>query len=323
MSHTELPQSKKPRPERVDETNESLDRNARDSSSAQVSVAQGRALADRPERIGTRGFGRLLVSELGLILRRKRNVAGLVLLGIVPILMAGSIKIWGSPGERGPDFASMMAGNGLFVAVAALGVEITILLPLAIAMVAGDSIAGEANVGTLRYVLTVPVRRTRLLVVKYLAICIGALLATTLVAVVGIAIGAALFGIGPLITLSGLPIDTVPALGRIALVVAYLTVGLWAIGAIGLFLSTLTEQPIAAMVGLVLVIIMMGILGAVPQLDFLHPWLITDHWSAYADLLREPVDLSNIRTGLLLDAGYIAVFTLAAWARFTTKDITS
>ena len=274
-------------------------------------------------RVGLQGFGRLLTSELLLILRRKRNVAGLVLLALVPILLAGAIKIWGNPGPRGPDFASMMSGNGLFVAVTALSVEITILLPLAIAMVAGDSIAGEANVGTLRYLLTVPVRRTRLLVVKYLAICIGALLATSLVAVVGIAIGAALFGLGPLVTLSGLPIDTVPALGRIALVVLYLTAGLCALGAIGLFLSTLTEQPIAAMVGLVLIVIMMGILGVVPQLDFLHPWFITDHWSAYADLLREPMELSNIRTGLLLDAGYVVVFTLAAWARFTSKDITS
>ncbi len=281
------------------------------------------ARGNESQRIGLRGFGRLLSSELGLILRRKRNIAGLVLLAIVPILMAGSIKIWGSPGPRGPDFASMMAGNGLFVAVAALGVEITILLPLAVAIVAGDSLAGEANVGTLRYLLTVPVRRTRLLVVKYLAICIGALFATTLVAVVGIAIGAVLFGVGPLITLSGLPIDTLPAVGRIVLVVLYLTAGLCALGAIGLFLSTLTEQPIAAMFGLVIVVIMMGILGIVPQLDFLHPWLITDHWSAYSDLLREPVALAGIRTGLLLDAGYIAVFTLAAWARFTNKDITS
>lgn len=296
-------------------SSESLDVDAR-SSNAGPRVAES-------QRVGLRGFGRLLVSELGLILRRKRNIAGLILLALVPVMLAGSIKIWGNPGPRGPDFASMMSGNGLFVAVTALSVEITILLPLAIAMVAGDSIAGEANVGTLRYVLTVPVRRTRLLVVKYLAICLGALFATTLVALVGIAIGGALFGLGPLITLSGLPIDTVPALGRIALVVLYLSAGLCALGAIGLFLSTLTEQPIAAMVGLVLIVIMMGILGVVPQLDFLHPWFITNYWSAYADLLREPMDLSTIRTGLLLDAGYVAVFTLAAWARFTTKDITS
>ena len=64
----------------------------------------------------------------------------------------------------GPDFISGITGNGLFVAFAALTVELPLFLPLAVATIAGDSVAGEANIGTLRYLLTIPAGRTRLLV---------------------------------------------------------------------------------------------------------------------------------------------------------------
>lgn len=266
--------------------------------------------------------GRFLASELLLIVRRRRNIAGLVVLALVPVLMAVSIKIDGSSGG-GPDLISMIGGNGLFVPIAALSVEIAMFLPLAIAMVAGDAVAGEANLGTLRYLLTVPVRRTRLLAVKYLAICLGALIATGLIAVVGLLVGALLFGLGPMTTLSGIQISLLGGLGRLLLIVGYLTAGLCALGAIGLFISTLTEQPIAVTVAVMIVVILMTILNAVPQLAPLHPWLITDHWTALADLLRQPMDFSGVSTGLALDAGYVVVFTLAAWARFSGKDVTA
>ena len=79
----------------------------------------------------------------------------------------------------GPDFISAITGNGLFVAFAALILEMPLFLPLAVGTIAGDSVAGEANLGTLRYLLTVPVGRTRLLVVKYAAIVIFAFVATS------------------------------------------------------------------------------------------------------------------------------------------------
>ena len=61
------------------------------------------------------------------------------------------------------------------MAFAALILELPLFLPLAVSAIAGDSVAGEANLGTLRYLLTIPAGRTRLLVVKYAAIVIFAL----------------------------------------------------------------------------------------------------------------------------------------------------
>jgi len=147
---------------------------------------------------------RLFRSELRLIAGRRRNQAGLLVLAAVPVVMAIAVKA-SEPGPDvdGPDFLTSVTSNGLFVPLAALSVEIAVFLPLAMAMLSGDAIAGEANIGTLRGLLTVPVERTRLLVVKYLSLRVGALWAVAMVAVPGALIGIALFGPGPMLTLSG------------------------------------------------------------------------------------------------------------------------
>ena len=84
---------------------------------------------------------------------------------------------------------------------------------------------------------------------------------------------------------------------------------------IGLFISTLTEQPIAATVATAMVSTLLWILDAVPQLDWLHPWLLVDRWMAFVDLLRDPPFTDRMVTGLWVDAAYAAVFLLLAWLR--------
>jgi ABC-2 type transport system permease protein len=266
---------------------------------------------------------RLLRSELRLIAGRRRNQAGLAVLAAVPVVMAIAVKVSTPGAGEGPDFLSSITSNGLFVPLAALSVEIVMFLPLAMSMIAGDAIAGEANIGTLRYLLTVPVHRTRLLAVKYLSLCIGAFWGVCAVAVPGALIGIALFGSGPLATLSGSEIGFGAAVWRLLLVMLYLSAGLAALAAVGLFISTLTEQPIAAAIALMIFTIVSWILDQVPQLAWLHSWLVVDHFMAFGDLLRDPMSFAGVGDGLLLFAAYAVVFWLAAWARFSGKDITS
>jgi ABC-2 type transport system permease protein len=123
----------------------------------------------RPSSVRT--HGRLLRSELRLIVGRRRNQMGLIVLAAVPILIAVALKFSNPRGGRGAtDFIAAATSNGLFVALAAITIEIALFLPLAVAVLSGDAIAGEANTGTLRYLLTVPVTRTRLLATKYVAL---------------------------------------------------------------------------------------------------------------------------------------------------------
>ena len=267
---------------------------------------------------------RFLRSELRLIFGRRRNLAGLLVLASVPVLISVAVKL-SSPGRGGggPDFFGSITENGLFVALAALTLELGLFLPLAVAAISGDSVAGEANIGTLRYLLTVPVQRARLLAVKYLAIVVFALVATSTVTVTGVVMGIALFGGGDLTLLSGTQIGFTEGLLRVVLATVYLGLCLASLGAVGLFVSTLTEQPIGAMIAVVVFSTASFILDTIPQVSWLHPFLITHNWLAFGDLFRDPVAWPGVQQGLYVAVAYAVVFWLAGWARFVAKDVTS
>lgn len=274
-----------------------------------------------PQR--ARVSSRFLRSELKIIFGRRRNIAGMGVLAALPVILAVSIRVSSSNPGGGPNFISGITGNGLFVAFAALALELPLFLPLAVSAISGDSVAGEANLGTLRYLLAIPAGRTRLLVIKYLAIVIFAFAATFLVALVGSIMGLALFGGGDMTLLSGTQTSMADGVWRLVLSSLYLAAQFSALGAIGLFISTLTEQPIGATIAIVLVNVLMFIFDSIAQLEWLHPWLLTHWWTAFGDLLRDPVATESIQRGLITAVVYAGTFWLAAWARLSTKDISS
>ena len=216
-----------------------------------------------------------------------------------------------------------MSGNGLFLTFTGLAAVVPFFLPLTVGVVSGDAVAGEAQTGTLRYLLTVPVSRTRLLLVKYGGLLSFALAASLLVATVGLLVGWALFPTGDVTLLSGTTIPVAEAIWRAALVALYVTASLAGLAALGLAVSTFTEVPVAAMATTVVLAISSQIFGAIPQLDWLHPFLFTDQWLAFGDLLRDPVPTGALVDGLVLQVCWTAVALAIAWSRFTTRDITS
>ena len=289
-------------------------------SAAELTAAAPAAAPTAVRRVSPR----FLVSELMLIFGRRRNWAGMAVLASVPVIIAVVVKIWAAPNPGdGPSFLSSIAENGVFVALAALTVELPLFLPLAVAAISGDAIAGEANLGTLRYLLTVPVHRTRLLVTKFAGLVVFAFAAVALVAVVGAVLGLVLFGGGEMTTLSGTQIGMADGLWRLLLVCLYITACLSAVAAIGLFVSTLTEQPIGATIAILMLTLISEILDTIPQLSAVHAFLPSHYWLAFGDLLRDPMSFGQVQLGLLSAAGYIVVFGAAAWARFGTRDVSS
>src|SRR3954467_5937771 len=99
---------------------------------------------------------RQIRSELALVFGRRRNQAMLAFLTVVPIFIGIAVKISAPPHGEGPPFTSQLTSNGVFLTFTALTVCLPVFLPLAAAVVAGDAIAGEANAGTLRGLLTLP-----------------------------------------------------------------------------------------------------------------------------------------------------------------------
>ena len=272
---------------------------------------------------------RLLRSELSLTFLRKRNLALLAVLAAVPVLLGLVLRFSSGAGGGGggngnpPAFLNQVSGNGVFLAFLALVVESTLVLPLAVAVVAGDSIAGEANRGTLRYLLAVPAGRTRLLGIKLAATvvyCVGACLLVSAVAVV---VGAILFPVGPVTLLSGISVSLGAGLLRLLFVALYLAAAMAALGAIGLALSTFTEHPIGAIAAVLVIAVASQVMDSVSQLDVIHPYLPTHWWLSFDALLRSPVAWPELGHGLLSFGVYIVIFCSIAWARFTTADVTS
>ena len=266
----------------------------------------------------------LLASELTVLFRRRRTWAMLLALAAVPVLMAVAVRLSSAvPPGRGPAFLDRITQNGLFVGVTAMLVCVPLFLPLTVGVVAGDTIAGEAGLGTLRYLLVAPAGRVRLLLVKYAGAAVFCVVAPLVVALAGAGIGAALFPVGPVTLLSGDVITPAEAVVRLLLVVAYLTVSLLGLSAVGLFLSTLTDVPVGAMAATIVASVVSQVLGELPQLEWLHPWLFSHYWFGFADLLRQPIAWDSFGSNALLQAGYIAAFGALAYGRFVTKDILS
>ena len=276
------------------------------------------------EPIRYRGaFLRLYRGEMRLLLRRRRNAILLGVLAVVPIFIGIAVKVSDPGGGDGPQFIGRVTGNGLFLIFTAITVAIPFFLPLVISVVAGDSIAGEAGLGTLRYLLTVPVTRGRLLLVKTLAVGTFTVIAVLVVAVIGLLTGAALFGVHALVLLSGDTVGVGSALLRTLGVVAYVSIALFALAAGGLLISTLTENAIAAMAATVSIAVFSALLDAVPQLSAIHPALLTDHWLGFGELLRTSISATDLVRWTALHLAYAAIFLSLAWSRLTTKDVTS
>ncbi|GJF26135.1 ABC transporter permease [Streptomyces sp. HO565] len=278
-------------------------------------------------------FG-LLRSELLITFRRWRTLALLGVLAAVPVLVGIAVKIetgdgssFGGGGRggggEGPAFISQISNNGLFLVFTALAATLPFFLPMAIGVIAGDAIAGEASAGTLRYLLVAPAGRTRLLLTKYATVIAFCLAATLVVAVSALAVGALLFPLGDLTTISGTRITYAEGLGRALLIALVVAASLVGMAALGLFVSTLAGSGIAAMATTVGLLITVQILDQIPQLDALQPYFFSHYWLSFADLMREPVYWDDLVKNLGLQALYAAVFGSAAWARFTAKDITS
>ncbi|CAM5513522.1 ABC transporter permease [Streptomyces afghaniensis] len=273
-------------------------------------------------------FG-LLRSELTTTFRRWRTLALLAVLAAVPVLVGIAVKMETSDGSSpgggggGPAFISQITNNGLFLVFTALAATLPFFLPMAIGVVAGDAIAGESNAGTLRYLLVAPAGRSRLLLTKYATVVIFCLAATLVVAVSALTVGALLFPLGDLTTISGTQISFAEGLGRALLIALAVAASLIGVAALGLFVSTLTGSGIAAMATTVGLLITVQILDQIPQLHALQPYFFSHYWLSFADLMREPVYWDDLAKNLGLQALYAAVFGSAAWARFTTKDITA
>jgi ABC-2 type transport system permease protein len=266
--------------------------------------------------------------ELRKLFRRPRTWVTIAVLNALPVLVAVLVQLTDlapRPGE-GPPFLSAVLTNGALFPLAALAIVLPLFLPIAVAVVAGDAVAGEAQAGTLRYLLVRPAGRTPLLVAKLLAVIAFVLVTVLVVAGVGYVVGTTLFDAQPVgggTSVSGTSLSQQELAGRSLMAIGYVTVSMLGVAAFGLFFSTLTDSPLAAALGALAVLVTSSLLFTLDAASPIAPYLPTRYWLAFVDLFRDPILWRDVVRGLALQGVYVGVLLAAAWANFTTKDVTS
>jgi ABC-2 type transport system permease protein len=302
--------------------------------------------------------------ELVKLLRRPRTWISVVLTCALPFVVAVFVTVTHlvPPPGQGSAFLSAVLQDGALYPAAALALVLPVFLPVAVAVVAGDSIAGEATGGTLRYLLVRPVGRTRLLVAKLVSVIVYVLLAVLAVTftayatgvfllgpsqaaavgqapggagvpgVSGTGIGGSASGLAPtagqaaggaVTSLSGAPLSLLQLTERIAGAVAFITVSMLGVAAIALFLSTISDSALGSALGALAALVASEVLVTLNAATVVQPYLPTRYWLAWIDFFRQPVFWRDIQRGFGIQAVYVVVFLAAAWANFSTKDITA
>jgi ABC-2 type transport system permease protein len=299
----------------------------------------------------------VITVELFKLVRRVRTWFTIGLICALPLVVAIFIAVThlAPPPGQGSAFLSAVLDDGQLYPAAALALVLPVFLPVAVAVVAGESIAGEASAGTLRYLLARPVGRTRLLVSKLISVTTFTLVAVVAVTVTSYATGVLILGpsraaavgtspgglsgsIAPgaggaptaglqagaaITSLSGTPLTTLELVERVLGAMAFITVSMLGVAAIAIFLSTLTDSALGAALGALATLVASEVLVTLDAASAVQPYLPTRYWLAWIDFFRQPIFWRDIQRGFGIQAVYVVVFLAAAWANFATRDITT
>lgn len=280
----------------------------------------------------------LLRTEFYKAARRTRTlVIGLLLVGL-PTLIVVAINARGNRPRRGGDQGEglfrLAQQSGYLVPAAVLSVMSGFLLVVIAGMFAGDSVAGDAGSGNLRYLLMRPVPRGRLLLAKAIVAGVFIWAATILVVLAGLVAGLVLFGAHTVSvpgafslsaggSLTSFELGRNVLLLRIAFATGYVAFGMTALLAMGTFFSVVTDTSAGAIGGTIGVYIVSEILDAIPQFGRLRYGFPTHYLDAWQSMFSANSYSHNMFTGLIVQVAYLVVFGAAAFWWFRRKDIRS
>jgi ABC-2 type transport system permease protein len=261
---------------------------------------------------------------------RKRTQLALGFMVALPLIILAAFQLDSGNnddnGGRQGAFSSLVdvaTAGGLNFALFTLLVSAGFLLVVVVALFCGDTIASEASWGSLRYLLAVPVPRGRLLGVKLtvsLAYCV-----VSMVLLVGTALaaGTARYGWHPLRSTIAADIPPGEALLRLLGIVGFLMVSLLFIAALAFLLSVLTDAPLGAVGGAVLINILSSILDQITALGSLRDYLPSHYNDAWIGLLSTPTQTADLVRGCVSALVYAVILFALAWWRFLRKDVVS
>jgi ABC-2 type transport system permease protein len=259
--------------------------------------------------------------ELRKLVSQKRTYLGLGLAMLLPLIFVTVELIRNQPAHGDTIFAQEILQSGLATPVFMLTFLVAFFLPLIASLVAGDIVANEDGNGTLKTILTRSVDRGQVFAAKSAAAITYAALAVYLAGLVGTVAGVAAWGFHSLRTLSDTYVSAPKALLLVFAAHTFFLIPLIAVTAIGVLLSTVTRNSAAAIVGTLGITLVLAIVSAIPGLEGLHPYLLTQMYFAWQGLLRTPTDWSPIIHSAWVCALYAVPALLAGYLVFLRRDV--
>ncbi len=261
---------------------------------------------------------------------QRRTYIGWGGLFIVPFLIMLAFRF--SDGGHGQNAGQADVGgfimmgvrsNGMFLVIAALFVMSTFFLPMFASMSGSYTVAGEAEKGTLRTMLMQPVRRGTLLMSKWLVSNLYVAICLFLLGIASLIAGGAVFGLKATPLFTGQLVSVWHALGLAAASYLFMFVGMMCVVSLAVLFSTLTDSSLTAVASALGLVIVMLVLGAIPQFDFLKPYLFPGKFMEFTNFLRSPVAWMPVIKALITFGVWIIGTTGIAFWRFSRKDILS
>ena len=290
---------------------------------------------------------RLLQIEIYKIFKRPRTYIAFAVIAAIIFLIQIGLKFGGK------EYVGMIMGamngafevpanemlNGYFVCYFILNL-LLVHVPILVALIAGDMISGESNMGTLRLLASKPISRTQLILVKFGASTVYTFVLLVWVAILALFVSMLLFGTNSLFVPKELEANIiVPSdiLWRYAAAFGFAAIGMTTIAAMSLMFSVFAENSVGPIVATVCFIIVLTILMEmeIPFYDdTLKPWLFTTHmlgWKGFfyvkandgVTINGSVANLAAIMKSAIILLCYTGIFLFIATWSFRKKNILS
>jgi ABC-2 type transport system permease protein len=258
--------------------------------------------------------------ELRKLRAQKRTYLGLGAAAAVPIIFVVALATQGG-GPNDVAFGRYVHDTGLAIPLVLLLFGSVWMFPLITALVAGDIVAAEDRHGTLKTILTRSVEREQIFAAKALATASYAILAIVIMGVVALVAGILASGFNPITTLTGTKVSANRGLGLVWASLLIYLIPILSIACIGLLFSTLFRNSGAAVVSTLMFSLLVQLIGILPGLSGLQPYLLSTQFDAWQGFLRVPVDWAPIVRAIWVCALYALPALAAAAIVFLRRDV--
>jgi ABC-2 type transport system permease protein len=258
--------------------------------------------------------------EVAKLLAQKRTYLGLGAAMLVPVVFV-VVLVLQTGGPNDVPLGRYISDTGLAVPFVVLFFMSIWGLPLITALVAGDIVASESHNGTLKTILTRSKERGQIYTGKALAALTYMLAALAAMATVGLAAGTIFWGFHDLPSPTGPTVSAGRGLWLLIVALAYYAVPLAGIAAFAVFLSTVTRNSAASVVGALMWYLGMGVLFVLPGTEPIRPYLLFTQFDSWHGLLRVPVDWAPMEHGAWVSVLYIVVPLVVGYVIFLRRDV--